>query len=161
MTMSMITKISPSSYSGPHLSSDRTSRCYSELITLPTLEERFKYLKLDGRVGVDTFGFDRHLNQMIYQHDPRWLNVRDQVIIRDNGCDLGVEGYEIYGKIIVHHMNPIAVEDILENRDWIFDPEFLICTTHNTHNAIHYGNADLLPKAPIVRTLNDTCPWKK
>ncbi len=136
-------------------------RTYSELITLPTYIERFNYLKLGGRVGADTFGFDRHLNQMVYQRDPRWKKARDIVIIRDNGCDLGVEGYEIHGKIIVHHMNPITMDDILNNRDWIFDPEFLICTVHNTHNAIHYGDDDLLIKAPTARTPNDTCPWKR
>lgn len=136
-------------------------KTYSELITLPTYIERFNYLKLGGRVGADTFGFDRHLNQNIYQHDPRWKDARDLVIIRDNGCDLGVEGYEIYGKIIVHHMNPITLDDVLNNRDWIYDPEFLICTVHNTHNAIHYGDENLLMKAPIERTPNDTCPWKR
>ena len=135
-------------------------RTYSELITIPTFEERFRYLKLDGRVGVDTFGFDRHLNQMVYQRDPRWKNARDIVIIRDNGCDLGMEGFEIFGKIIVHHMNVVTIDDILNDRDWIFDPEFLISTTLNTHNAIHYGDENLLVTAPIVRTKNDTCPWK-
>lgn len=136
-------------------------RTYSELITLPTYIERFNYLKLSGRVGRDTFGFDRHLNQMVYQKDPRWRDARDRVIIRDNGCDLGMEGYEIYGKITVHHMNPVTLDDILNDRDWIFDPEFLICTTHITHNAIHYGDVDLLVTAPIERTKNDTCPWKR
>ena len=135
-------------------------RTYSELITLPTFEERYKYLRLTGRVGADTFGFDRHLNQMLYQRDPKWKDARDQVIIRDNGCDLGIPGHEIYGKIIVHHMNPITVDDILEGRDWIYDPEFLICTMHNTHNAIHYGDENLLVTAPTVRTKNDTCPWR-
>lgn len=136
-------------------------RTYSKLITLPTYLERFNYLKLGGRVGKDTFGFDRHLNQKLYQRDPRWKKARDLVIIRDNGCDLGMPGYEIYGKIIVHHMNPITIDDILHDRDWIYDPEFLICTVHNTHNAIHYGDENLLPKAPIERTPNDTCPWKR
>jgi hypothetical protein len=135
-------------------------KCYSELITLPTFEERFRYLKLGGRVGADTFGFDRYLNQKLYQRDPRWKKARDLVIIRDNGCDLGMEGHEIHGKIIVHHMNPITMDDILKERIWIYDPEFLICTIHNTHNAIHYGDERLLITAPIVRTLNDTCPWK-
>lgn len=138
-----------------------TKRCYSELITLPTFEERFEYLKLDGRVGADTFGFDRHLNQTMYKHDPRWKKARDLVIIRDNGCDLGMEGYEINERIIVHHMNPITLEDILNDREWIFDPEYLICTIHNTHNAIHYGDKNLLITAPTVRTKNDTCPWKQ
>lgn len=135
-------------------------RTYSELITLPTFTERFNYLKLDGLVGKETFGYDRYLNQQLYKHNPRWKKSRDIVIIRDNGCDLGVEGYEIFGKIIVHHMNPITLDDILNDRDWIYDPEYLICTVHNTHNAIHYGDEKLLTTAPIVRTKNDTCPWK-
>lgn len=135
-------------------------RTYSELITIPTFKDRFNYLKLDSLVGKETFGYDRYLNQQLYQRNPRWKKARDQVIIRDNGCDLGVEGYEIFGKIIVHHMNPITLDDILNDRDWIYDPEFLICTVHNTHNAIHYGNEELLMTAPIVRTKNDTCPWK-
>lgn len=135
-------------------------RCYSELITIPTYKERYEYLKLNGRVGADTFGFDRQLNQMLYQRSPRWRKARDTVIIRDNGCDLGVEGYEIFGKIIVHHMNPITMDDILNDRDWIYDPEFLICTTHITHNAIHYGDENLLITDPVVRQPNDTCPWK-
>ena len=135
-------------------------RTYSELITLPTFKERFNYLKLDGFVGKETFGYDRYLNQQLYQRNPRWKTARDKVIIRDNGCDLGVEGFEIFGKIIVHHMNPITMEDILNDRDWIYDPEYLICTVHNTHNAIHYGDEKLLMTAPIVRTKNDTCPWK-
>ena len=138
-----------------------TIRTYSELIMLPTFEERFRYLKLGGKVGADTYGFDRYLNQQFYQHDPMWRSSRDTVIIRDNGCDLGVEGYEIHCKIIVHHMNPVTMDDIIKKRDWIYDPEFLICTVHNTHNAIHYGDEHLLTKAPIVRTKNDTCPWKR
>lgn len=133
---------------------------YSELITLQTYEERFNYLKLGGRVGADTFGFDRYLNQNLYQKDPRWKDARDKVIIRDNGCDLGVEGYEIHERIIVHHMNPITMEDILNDDPKIFDPEFLISTVHRTHNAIHYGDDNLLCKAPIQRTPNDMCPWK-
>lgn len=139
----------------------RFNRSYTELITLPSFEERFEYVKLNGTVGADTFGFDRHLNQMVYQRDPRWRKARDIVIIRDNGCDLGVEGFEIYGKIIVHHLVPITLDDILENRDWIFDPEFLICTSHATHNAIHYGDINLLNTAPVERKPNDTCPWKQ
>lgn len=136
------------------------NRCYSELITLPTFKERFEYLKLGGRIGRDTFGFDRYVNQQLYQRNPKWKSARDRVIIRDNGCDLGVEGHEIYGKIIVHHMNPITMDDIINERDWIFDPEFLICTIHNTHNAIHYGDEGLLIIAPTERRPNDTCPWK-
>lgn len=138
-----------------------TIKTYTELIALPTFKERYAYLKIGGRVGADTFGFDRYINQQLYQRNPKWKKARDLVIIRDNGCDLGMEGHEIYGKIIVHHMNPITMDDILKERDWIFDPEFLICTTHNTHNAIHYGNEDLLIVAPNVRTANDTCPWKR
>lgn len=136
-------------------------RTYSELITLPTFEDRYNYLKLDGRVGVDTFGFDRIFNQMFYQRSKEWKSVRDYVIIRDNGCDLGMEGYEIYGKIIVHHMNPIDLRDIKEVTDFLLNPEYLISTIHKTHNAIHYGDESLLIKGPIVRSKNDTCPWKK
>ena len=136
-------------------------RTYSELKRLRTFKERFEYLKLSGSVGVETFGFDRILNQMLYQKDPRWKAVRDEVIIRDNGCDLGIEGREIYGKIIVHHMNPITEEDILNNEDYIFDPEYLVCVTHLTHNAIHYSDESILPQDPIERRPNDTCPWKK
>ena len=140
--------------------STNITRCYSELIALPTFEERFRYLKLGGQVGIDTFGYDRHINQNLYQRNLKWKKARDLVIIRDNGCDLGMSDREIYGKIIVHHMNPITLDDIINDRDWIYDPEFLICTTHNTHNAIHYGDEHLLVKAPVERTLNDTCPWK-
>lgn len=136
-------------------------RTYSELITIPTYADRFEYLKLKGSVGKDTFGYDRYLNQNLYQRSQRWKKARDIVIIRDNGCDLGIEGYNIYGKVIVHHMNIVTVDDILNDRDWIYDPEYLISTTHNTHNAIHYGDSDLLMKDPIVRTKNDTCPWKR
>lgn len=134
-------------------------RTYSELITLPTFKERFNYLKLDGLVGESTFGFDRYLNQMFYRSQ-RWKEIRDFVIIRDNGCDLGVEGYEIHSTIVIHHMNPITIEDIKKETEFLLDPEFLICTIHNTHNAIHYGDENLLIKAPIERSKNDTCPWK-
>ena len=134
-------------------------RTYSELITFPTFKERFNYLKLDGLVGESTFGFDRYLNQIFYRSQ-RWKEIRDFVIIRDNGCDLGVEGYEIHSRIIIHHMNPITIEDIRKESEFLLDPEFLICTIHNTHNAIHYGDENLLIKAPIERSKNDTCPWK-
>ena len=150
-----------SRHAGNGCNTNSTIRCYSELITLPTYIERFNYLKLGGRVGADTFGFDRYLNQKFYHQDRDWLSSRDFVIIRDNGCDLGMEGYEIRGKIIVHHMNPITMDDIIKKRDWIYDPEFLICTVHNTHNAIHYGDENLLSKAPVERTPFDTCPWKR
>ena len=136
-------------------------RTYSELITLATFEERFEYLRLDGIVGEQTFGFDRYLNQLFYQKSQKWKSIRDQVIIRDNGCDLGIEGYEIYKRVIVHHMNPVTIEDLEKESEFLLDPEFLISTTHNTHNAIHYGDESLLIKAPIVRTKNDTCPWRQ
>ena len=135
-------------------------RTYSELSLLPTFEERYRYLRLTGQVGQETFGFDRYLNQVFYRSQ-RWKKVRDHVIIRDNGCDLGVEGYEIHGRIIIHHMNPITIEDIERESSYLLDPEFLICTVHNTHNAIHYGDERLLITAPIERTINDTCPWRK
>lgn len=135
-------------------------RTYSELITLPTFEDRYRYLRLKGRVGEETFGYDRYLNQILYQRSQRWKAIRDFVIIRDEGCDLGMYGYEIADKIIVHHMNPITIADIENERDYVFDPEFLISTSHNTHNAIHYGDESLLIKAPIERYANDTCPWR-
>lgn len=135
-------------------------RTYSELITLPTFEERFQYLKLNGAVGKDTFGFDRYLNQIFYKSQ-KWLSVRDQVIIRDNGCDLGIEGYEIHGRILIHHMNPITLRDLEIESDFLLDPEYLISTVHNTHNAIHYGDENLLYKAPVERTRFDTCPWRR
>lgn len=134
-------------------------RTYSELITLPTFEDRYRYLQLNGAVGEDTFGFDRYINQQFYR-SKEWQRIRDEVIIRDNACDLGMEGYEIHGRIYVHHMNPIMVRDIQSNSDYLMNPEFLICTTHRTHNAIHYGDENLLARAPIERTKNDTCPWR-
>lgn len=135
-------------------------RTYSELSRLQTFRERFEYLRLDGIVGAETFGFDRYLNQVFYNSD-EWKAVRKTVIIRDNGCDLGMEGYDIHGKIIVHHMNPFSIDDVLHRKEELLDPEFLISTVLNTHNAIHYGDESLLPSAPIVRTRNDTCPWRK
>ena len=134
-------------------------RTYSELITIPTFEERFKYLQLNGAVGEETFGFDRYINQTFYK-SREWKRLRDEIIIRDNGCDLGVEGYEIYGRIIIHHMNPISIEDIQSISDFVLNPEYLIATTHNTHNAIHYGDESLLITTPLVRSKNDTCPWR-
>lgn len=134
-------------------------KTYSELIRFKTLEERYQYLRIGGRVGEETFGFDRWMNQVFYK-DPRWRDIRDEVITRDNGCDLGLEGYDIHGKIFVHHMNPVTKDDILYNFDSLLNPEFLISTSKRTHDAIHYGNEDLLPQSPIVRTRNDTCPWK-
>lgn len=136
---------------------------YSELVQLRTFEERYEYLKLTGSVGMETFGFDRYLNQLFY-HDPVWKRARDAAMIRDqNGdyvCDLGIPDRPIIGRVYVHHMNPITEKDIIERADWILDPEFLICCSFNTHNAIHYGTAGLLIKEPVVRKPNDTCPWR-
>lgn len=134
-------------------------RCYSELIQLPTFEERFEYLKLQGRVGEETFGFDRYLNQLFYTSD-EWKSTRNEIIVRDLGCDLGIKDREIYGRILIHHMNPITKEDILKRSKFLLDPEYLITTTKNTHDAIHYGDKNLLGQAPINRRPNDTCPWK-
>lgn len=135
-------------------------RTYSELIKLKTFKDRFEYLKLDGIVGEETFGFDRYMNQIFYK-SREWTSVRRAVIIRDNGCDLGVEGYEIHGKILIHHMNPINLSDIVHKTDELLNPDYLITTVLSTHNAIHYGDASLLPALPIERRTNDTCPWKR
>lgn len=136
-------------------------RTYSELSKFITFEDRFNYLRLDGQVGKDTFGFDRIFNQRFYT-STEWKRIRDHVIIRDNGCDLGMQGHEIYGnRIIIHHLNPISLEDIERQSEYLLDPEFLITTIHRTHNAIHYGDESLLIKAPIERVKNDTCPWKR
>ena len=139
-----------------------TIRTYSELITLPTFLDRYEYLRLGGTVGRETFGFDRWLNQMFYK-DPSWLRVRDKIIVRDNGCDLGILEHEIPEgvAILVHHMNPISKEDILYRTKYLLDPEFLISTIYNTHQAIHYGDSSLLITEPIVRSKYDTCPWKR
>lgn len=138
----------------------RIIRTYSELSKLKTFDERFKYLQLNGTVGLDTFGFDRYLNQGFYR-SRAWKKIRDQVILRDNGCDLGIEGHDVFGKnIIIHHMNPINLNDVLEGSDYLLNPEFLITTIHSTHNAIHYGGESLLNLAPIERKPNDTCPWR-
>ncbi|WP_368361662.1 hypothetical protein [Ruminococcus sp. RTP21484sp1_RTP21281st1_A2_RTP21281_210402] len=135
-------------------------RTYSELIKLKTFKDRFEYLKLDGIVGEETFGFDRYMNQIFYKSN-EWASVRREVIIRDNGCDLGVDGYEIHGKILIHHMNPINLSDIIHKTDELLNPDYLITTVLSTHNAIHYGDASLLPALPIERRANDTCPWKR
>ena len=134
-------------------------RTYSELVKFDSFEERFEYLKLNGVVSEETFGFDRYLNQMFY-NSPEWKRIRNEVIIRDNGCDLGLYEYEIFGNIFIHHMNPIRVEDIEKRNPDILNPEFLISCSFQTHNAIHYGDIDLLPRGIIVRHPNDTCPWK-
>lgn len=135
-------------------------RTYSELITLPTFKERFTYLKLNGKVGEETFGFERYLNQTFYK-TKEWLSVRDRVIVRDLGCDLAIADREIFGQILVHHMNPLSVEDILNRSEYLLNPEFLITTSINTHNAIHYGDSNLLFTEPIERSRNDTCPWRR
>ena len=132
-------------------------RTYSELITIPTFEERFEYLQLKGSVGKDTFGYDRYLNQVLYR-SPEWKRLRNQIIIRDGGCDLACDGYDIYDKVLIHHLNPITVEDVLARSRKVFDPDNLVCVSHSTHNAIHYGDVDLLVTGPIIRTQNDTCP---
>ena len=134
-------------------------RTYSELIQLPTFEERFDYLRLDGVVGKDTFGFDRYLNQQFYRSS-EWKRIRNQVIVRDNGCDLGIDEYEIHGRILIHHMNPISIEDLQYMSDLLMNPEYLICVSHRTHNAIHYGDESLIVTIPIERSQNDTCPWR-
>lgn len=144
-------------------------RTYSELIKLPTFEERFKYLQLNGRVGAETFGYDRYLNQLFYQSD-EWKSIRAEIIIRDNGCDLGIEGRDIRelyvngkkvpARIYIHHMNPLLLKDITDRTEFLTNPDYLITTSFRTHQAIHYGDEDLLIKDPIVRTKNDTCPWK-
>ena len=135
-------------------------RTYSELITLPTFKERFNYLRLDGRVGLETFGHDRYLNQILY-NSPEWRNLRSRIVTRDCGRDLACEGYDIYGQVLVHHINPITVKDILDRNPMAFDPENLITTVHNTHNAIHYGDESLLTTEPIIRYKDDTCPWNR
>lgn len=134
-------------------------RTYSELITLSTFKERYEYLKLDGRVGEDTFGWDRYLNQIFYK-SKEWNRIRDQVIFRDLGCDLALEGFEIHGRILIHHMNPISKSDILDRSEFLLNPEYLICTTKATHDAIHYGDLDSLHNEPVIRTKNDTCLWR-
>lgn len=136
-------------------------RTYDEMIRLGSFEERFAYLRLQGNVGRDTFGSDRYLNQLFYRSQ-EWKHIRNQVIARDNGCDLGVEGYEIHKgqRILIHHMNPLRIDDILDQTEYLMDPKYLITTTFRTHNAIHYSDESLLPILPKERTPNDTCPWK-
>lgn len=132
---------------------------YSELSLLPTFEERFEYLKLEGVVGADTFGFDRIFNQKFYQ-SYEWKTVRNEIIVRDLGCDLGIEDRQIFGRILIHHMNPISLKDISDATKFLLNPEYLICVSHDTHNAIHYGDIRLVKKDLVERKPNDTCPWK-
>lgn len=134
-------------------------RCYKELKRLKTFQERYDYLRVGGMIGDSTFGFERYLNQMLYS-SPQWRKIRDEVIIRDNGNDLGIDGFQIFDHIVVHHMNPITIEQVEEAASEIFDPEYLICCSTRTHNAIHYGDSSLLPQLPLERRQNDTCPWK-
>ena len=135
-------------------------RTYSELIQIPTFEERFEYLKLRSKVGNETFGFDRYLNQKFYR-SKEWKDLRNYIFTRDNGCDLGVEGRDIFGNYTIHHMNPITIEDINDATEYLLNPEFLITTSLNTHNAIHYGDKGLLVTEPISRSKNDTCLWRR
>ena len=136
-------------------------RTYSELITIPTFEERYRYLKLGGIVGEDTFGFERYLNQKFYQ-TTEWKRFRRGIILRDNGCDLGMEGHDIHGSIYIHHINPIEIDDLrLRRTEVLMNPENAICVSFNTHQAVHYGDESLLVLAPIERTKNDTCPWRR
>lgn len=134
-------------------------RRYSDLKRLESFKERYYYLKLNGVVGESTFGFDRYINQSLYKSS-KWRRTRSQIIIRDNGCDLGVDGHDIGDYIIIHHMNPITLEDIEEERDSVFDPEYLICCSSRTHKAIHFGDENLLPKDYVERRPNDTCLWR-
>lgn len=136
-------------------------RTYSELIQIPTFIERFRYLKLGGRVGEETFGVDRWINQYLYQRRCEWKDVRRHVILRDNACDLAHPDRPTCEQLYVHHMNPITKEDILERPEYVLDPEYLITTIFGTHNAIHYGDESLLMADElIIRRPNDTCPWR-
>lgn len=134
------------------------TRSYSELRRLTTFEERFEYLSMPGEVGESTFGFDRWINQRFYR-SREWKNARDFVIVRDGGCDLGIPGYEIHTNLLVHHMNPVTPESLTQGEEWVLDPEYLITTSHRTHNAIHYGDQSLLPRAPVERRPGDTKLW--
>lgn len=136
------------------------NRIYSEVITLPTFLERYRYLKLGGVIGEETFGYDRYLNQTLYR-STEWKRFRRDIILRDNGCDLAYDGYELVGKILIHHIDPITPKDVLRRDPKIFDPENVICVSLNTHNAIHYGDESLLMLDPVIRTKNDTCPWRR
>ena len=135
-------------------------KSYSDLRRIESFEERFAYLKLGGAVGRSTFGFDRVFNQRFYT-SAEWKNARHHVIVRDNGCDLGVDGYEIHDRVLIHHMNPMRLEDLESGKDDIINPEYLITTTHNTHNAIHYGDESLLPRLPPPRKPGDHIPWRR
>lgn len=135
-------------------------RTYTELMKLQTFEERFRYLKLVARVGEETFGFDRYLNQQFY-HSQEWKSIRNEIIIRDNACDLGITGREINKGIIIHHMNPITKDDLIHQSDFLLNPDYLICVSKKTHSAIHYGDESLLFDGLVERSKNDTCPWRR
>ena len=135
-------------------------RTYQELIKFKTFKERYRYLKLDGKVGEETFGFDRYLNQKFYR-SAEWKRIRDYVILRDNACDLGIEDREIDNRIIIHHMNPLTKYDVINQTEFLLNPDYMICTTKRTHDAIHYGDEDILFGEFIERSKNDTCPWRR
>lgn len=139
---------------------EKRIRTYKELVSIKNYLDRYKYLRLGGAVGQETFGFERYLNQKFYRTD-EWRKVRDYVIVRDNGCDMAFDGREIHSRILIHHLNPVMPNDILERESWILDPEFLVCVCKQTHDAIHYGDESLLLLDPVIRTKNDTCPWRK
>ena len=139
--------------------SNKLIRTYSELIRLETFEERYRYLRLGGLVGSSTFGHDRYLNQSLYR-SPEWKRFRREIIIRDEGCDLAMDGYSIISGIVVHHLTPLTIEDVEELSSAVFDPEKAVCVSHRTHEAIHFGDETLLPKLPIERVPGDTCPWR-
>lgn len=138
----------------------KSMRNYEELSHILDFNERFEYLKLDGIIGDSTFGFDRYINQRFYR-SKEWLSVRDFVIVRDEGMDMGTPDHPIHGRILVHHMNPISIKDISDATEFLLNPEYLICVSHNTHNAIHYGDSSLLPGGIFERRPNDTCPWRR
>lgn len=135
-------------------------RTYQELMGFATFKERYLYLKLSARVGEETFGFDRYLNQQFY-HSQEWKSIRNQIIIRDNACDLGIPGREMSSRIIIHHMNPISKDDLIHQTDFLLNPDYLICTSKKTHSAIHYGDESLLFNGVVERTKDDTCPWRR
>lgn len=133
---------------------------YKEVILIPSFKDRYEYLRLGGKVGESTFGFDRYLNQLLY-HDPEWKSFRRKIIMRDNGRDMAHPDFEIGGRIIVHHINPLTQEEVVDRNPIIFDPDNVICVSHYTHEAIHYGDSELLPKEPIERKPGDTCLWPR
>lgn len=135
-------------------------RTYTELCTFQTFEERYRYLRLGGQVGFETVGYDRVFMEAFY-NSTEWKHIRRKIVLRDRGCDLGIEGRELQNGIFIHHMNPISIEDVERRSEILLNPEFLICCSMNTHNAIHYGDESLLIIAPVIRVPNDTCPWKQ